>query len=135
MVLVKLLDQGLRVRHFRGGEPGILGTWISLPLDQIQDPSSIQGHLGLQDRFNFVMFVFSFDDLGRGSGEVWSMSVALAIWGNQGIVEDWMNVPGLWQLEFAINSPGGQNLERPMSSWGQLGFGVHGMDVGSFQPD
>ncbi len=52
------------------------------------------------------MFVLTLDDLGRGSGEVWSVGGVLVIWGDQGIVEDWMDAPALWQLEFAVNSPG-----------------------------
>ncbi len=52
------------------------------------------------------MFIFTLDDLRKGSGEVWSVGGVLMIQGDQGIVEDWMNVLALWQLEFAVNSPG-----------------------------
>jgi hypothetical protein len=89
----------------------------------------------LQNRFNFVVFVLSLDDLGRGSGEVRSVDIILMIRRDQGIVEDWMYTPCLWELEFAINSPGGQDLEWTMASRGKLGLGMRGVDVGSFQPD
>ena len=103
---MELLDQVLGMGHLRRWEPGILGIGVSLPLDQVQYPFTVQGYFGLQDLLNFVLFVF-LDDLGRGSGEVWSVGNVFNIWRDQGIVEDWMDAPCLWQLEFAINSPGG----------------------------
>ncbi len=107
LVLVELLNQVSGVGHLRRWKPGILGIGVSLPLDQVQYPFAIWGYFGLQDPLNFIVFIFTLDDLGRGSGEVWSMGDVLNIQGDQGIVEDWMDVPGLWQLEFAVNSPGG----------------------------
>jgi len=107
LVLVELLDQFSGVGHFRGRKPGILGIGVSLPLDQVQYPFMIWGYFGLQDLLNFIVFIFALDNLGRGSCEVWSMGGVLVIWGDQGIVEDWMDVPCLWQLEFTVNSPGG----------------------------
>jgi hypothetical protein len=53
------------------------------------------------------MFVLSLDDLGRWSGEVRSVDIILMIRRDQGVVEDWMNTPCLWKLEFTVNSPGG----------------------------
>jgi hypothetical protein len=37
------------------------------------------------------------------------------IGGDQGVVENWMDAPCLWQLQFAVNSPGGNDLERTVS--------------------
>ncbi len=102
---MELLDQFSGVGHLRRWEPGILGIRVSLPLDQVQYPFVVWGYFGLQDLLNFIVFIFSLDDLGRGLGEVWSVGSVFNIWGDQGIVEDWMDAPGLWQLEFVLEFP------------------------------
>ncbi len=107
LVLVELLNQVSGMGHLGRWEPGILRIGVSLPLDQVQYPFMIRGYFGLQDLLNFIVFVFSLDNLRRGSGEVWSVGYVLNIQGDQGVVEDWMDVPCLWQLEFAVNSLGG----------------------------
>ncbi len=107
LVLVELLDQVLGMGHLRRWKPGILEIGVSLSLDQVQYPFMVWGYFGLQNLLDFIVFIFTLDNLRRGSGEVWSVGDVLNIWGDQGIVEDWMDAPCLWQLEFAVNSPGG----------------------------
>ena len=60
------------------------------------------------------------------------MGCGFLVWGQQGIVEDWVYTPSLWEDQLTIGRSGGDNLKGAMSSGGQFGFWMRGVDIGSF---
>jgi hypothetical protein len=85
--------------HSCGWDPGIFGVGVTLPFDQILDAFSVLGKPRFYDGFYFVVVCFSFDDVWGWSGEVWSVGCRFFVRAEEGIVEDWVDAPGLWEVE------------------------------------
>ena len=60
------------------------------------------------------------------------MGCSFLVWGQQGVVEDWVYVPGLREDQLTVGRGCGDDLEGAVSSGCQLGLGVRGVDVCSF---
>ena len=60
------------------------------------------------------------------------MGRGFLVWGQQGIVEDWVYTPCLWEDQLAVGRSGGDDLKGAVSSGGQFGLWMCGVDVGSF---
>ena len=78
------------------------------------------------------MFVLSVDDVGRWSGVVGSVGRGFLVWGQQGVVEDWVYTPSLREDQLTVGRGCGDDLERAVSSGCQLGLWMRGVNVGSF---
>jgi hypothetical protein len=60
------------------------------------------------------------------------MGCGFLVWGQQGIVEDRVYVPCLWEDQLTVGHGGGDDLKGAMLLGGQFGLWVCGVDVGSF---
>ena len=129
---MELLDKFCRMFHLRCREPRIFRVWVALPFDQVLDTFSVGSRARLQDLFDLVMFFFSIDNVGRWSSVVGSMGRGFLVWGQQGVVEDRVYTPSLWEDQLTVGRGCGDDLEGAVSSGCQLGLWMRGVDVGSF---
>ena len=78
------------------------------------------------------MFFLSIDDVRRWLGVIGSVGRGFLVWGQQGIVEDWVYMPGLGEGQLTVGRSGGDDLKGAMLLGGQLGLWMRGVDIGSF---
>ena len=71
----------------------VFGFRVTYPFDKVVEASSIRRESGGDDLFDFVVFVFSFDNVGGRTGEIGSMLGCLGVGGEKGVVENWVNSP------------------------------------------
>ena len=62
------------------------------------------------------MLFLSVNVLGRWSSVVRSMGCHFLVRGQQGVVEDWVYMPGLWEDQFTVGHRGGDDFEGAMLS-------------------
>ena len=60
------------------------------------------------------------------------MGRGFLVWGQQGIVEDWVYAPSLREDQLTVGRGCGDDLEGAVSSRRQFGLWMRGVDVRSF---
>ena len=60
------------------------------------------------------------------------MGCGFLVWGQQGVVEDRVYTPSLWEDQLTVGRGCGDDLEGAVSSGCQLGLWMRGVNVGSF---
>ena len=77
----------------------VLGFGVTYPFDKVVDASSVGRESRIDNLFHFVVFVFAFNDIGGRTSEIRSVLRRFLIGEEKGIVEDWVDVPCVGQLE------------------------------------
>ena len=78
------------------------------------------------------MVLFSLDNVWRGSSKVWSMLFGFFVWGEEGVVENWVDLPGFGEEKSRVGWGSVKDFERSQALVHEFSLWMHGFNVSAF---
>ena len=78
------------------------------------------------------MVLFSFDNVWWGSGKVRPMLLGFLVWGEKGVMENWVDLPGFGEEKSRVGWGSGKDFKRSKAFVCEFGLWMRGLNVSAF---